>query len=73
MKARNVLQRAANILTTAILVVAVCFAMVAVSATLALGKGEASLLGWKPYIVLSDSMREDFQVGDLAFSHEVTS
>ena len=52
MKARNVLQRAANILTTAILVVAVCFAMVAVSATLALGKGEASLLGWKPYIVL---------------------
>lgn len=71
MKARNVLQRAANILTTAILVVAVCFAMVAVSATLALGKGEASLLGWKPYIVLSDSMREDFQVGDLAFSHEV--
>ena len=71
MKARNVLHRAANILTTAILVVAVCFAMVAVSATLALGKGEASLLGWKPYIVLSDSMREDFQVGDLAFSHEV--
>lgn len=61
----------ANVLSTAVLVVAVCFAVFAVVTTLSSGKGEANLLGWKPYIVLSDSMKTEFQVGDVAFSHAV--
>lgn len=61
----------ANVLTTAVMVVAVCFAIFAVVATLSSGRGEASLMGWKPYVVLSDSMKTEFQVGDIAFSRAV--
>lgn len=71
MSARKALNVIANVLVTAIFTFAVCFAAFVVVATLASGKGEASVLGWKPYIVLSDSMRSEFEVGDIAVSREV--
>ena len=60
-----------NVLTTVILVVALAFTVVVVATTITSGKGEASLFGWKPYVVLSDSMQQDFQVGDIVVTREV--
>lgn len=60
-----------NVLTTVIFLAAVAFTVVVVATTLVSGAGEASLFGWKPYVVLSDSMQKDFQVGDIAVTHRV--
>ena len=68
---RKPLDRVVSVLATAILVFAVCFAVFAVAVTLSSGGRQASLLGWKPYIVLSDSMQPEFGVGDIAVSREV--
>lgn len=71
MSFRKVSNVVANVLTTVIFVAAVCFTVVVVATTLASGKGEVTFFGWKPYIVLSDSMQSEFQVGDIAVSREV--
>lgn len=60
-----------NVLTTLIFIAALLFTIMVVATTIASGKNEASLLGWKPYVVLSDSMQQDFQVGDMAVTREV--
>lgn len=71
MSARKTLSTFFSILTTVVFVCAVCFTVVVVATTLVSGRSEASLLGWKPYVVLSDSMRSEFEVGDIAVSHAV--
>ncbi|MDO4290962.1 MAG: signal peptidase I [Eggerthellaceae bacterium] len=60
-----------NALTTIIFVLALVFTVVAVGVTLTSRGGEVSLLGWKPYVVLSDSMQSEFEVGDIAVSGPV--
>lgn len=71
MSARKTLSTFFSILTTVVFVCAVCFTVVVVATTLVSGRSGASLLGWKPYVVLSDSMRSEFEVGDIAVSHAV--
>lgn len=71
MSARKTLNVIANVLTTVIFAFALCFTLLVVATTLTSGKNEASIFGWKPYIVLSDSMRSEFEVGDIAVSREV--
>lgn len=60
-----------NVVTTAIFVVALAFTVIVVAMTLTSRGGEVSLFGWKPYVVLSDSMQTEFQVGDIAVSRAV--
>lgn len=71
MSARKTLAMLFNVLTTVVFACAVCFTVVVVATTLVSGRSEASLLGWKPYIVLSDSMQSEFEVGDIAVSRAV--
>ena len=71
MSARKTLPMLFNVLTTVVFACAVCFTVVVVATTLVSGRSEASLLGWKPYIVLSDSMQSEFEVGDIAVSRAV--
>lgn len=67
-KTRNVVL---NVVTTIIFVVALAFTLVVVALTLTSHGGEVSIFGWKPYVVLSDSMKPVFQAGDVAVSHPV--
>lgn len=60
-----------NILSTLLLVAAVCFTVAVVAITLTSKDGTASIAGWKPYVVLSDSMQKDFQVGDVVVTRAV--
>ncbi|WP_165247779.1 signal peptidase I [Adlercreutzia sp. ZJ141] len=62
---------ALNVATTAIFVAALAFTLIVVGTTLTSKGGEVSFFGWKPYVVLSDSMQTEFQVGDIAVSHVV--
>lgn len=68
---KRVLSVLANVLSTIIFVAALLFTVIVVATTLTSRGGEASLLGWKPYVVLSDSMQQDFQVGDIVVTREV--
>lgn len=69
--ARRVLSVLANVLSTLIFIAALLFTVMVVATTLTSRGGEASLFGWKPYVVLSDSMQQDFQVGDIVVTREV--
>ena len=60
-----------NIFSTLLLVAAVCFTVAVLAITLTSKDGTASIAGWKPYVVLSDSMQKDFQVGDVVVTHAV--
>lgn len=68
---RKPLDIVVNVLTTALFAFAVCFAVFAVAATLSTGRGEASFFGWRPFIVMSESMQGVFEAGDVAVSREV--
>lgn len=70
-RGKKALNRVVSILTTVIFVVALAFTLVVVATTLSSRGGEATFFGWKPYIVLSDSMQTEFQVGDIAVSRAV--
>lgn len=70
-RGRKILDRVISVLTTVIFVVALLFTLVVVATTLSSRGGEATFFGWKPYIVLSDSMQTEFQVGDIAVSRAV--
>ena len=70
-RGKKALNRVISILTTVIFVVALAFTLVVVATTLSSRGGEATFFGWKPYIVLSDSMQTEFQVGDIAVSRAV--
>ncbi len=62
-KAGNIIGK---VLTVLILVFAVFVMLFTVISVNTVGKEEASFLGYKPNIVLSDSMKDTFAVGDLA-------
>ena len=70
-RGKKALNRVISILTTVIFVVALAFTLVVVATTLSSRGGEATFFGWKPYIVLSDSMQTEFQAGDIAVSRAV--
>lgn len=64
---RKALDAAGKIITTVILIFAVCVMIFTVISVNTVGK-DADFLGYKPYIVLSDSMKDTFAVGDLSVS-----
>lgn len=70
-RARRIVNRIANVLTTIIFLAALAFTVLMVATTLSSKGGEATFFGWKPYIVLSESMQTEFQVGDIAVSRTV--
>lgn len=59
-----------RVVTTLILIFAVCVMIFTVISVNTVGK-DADFLGFKPNIVLSDSMQDTFQVGDLEISKKV--
>lgn len=67
---KKALHIAGNILTVLILIFAICMTAFTIISVRTLG-GNANILGYKPYIVLSDSMRDTFQVGDISVSKAV--
>ncbi len=67
---KKALHIAGNILTVLILIFALFMTAFTIISVRTLG-GNANILGYKPYIVLSDSMRDTFQVGDISVSKAV--
>ena len=68
---KNILTRVRQIVTALILVFAVLVMVFTVVSVNTVGRQDANLFGYKPYIVLSDSMHDTFQVGDIAVSRAV--
>ncbi len=64
---KKALDIAVRIMTTVILIFSVCVMIFTVISVNTVGK-DADFLGYKPYIVLSDSMKDTFAVGDLSVS-----
>lgn len=64
---KKALDIAVRIITTIILIFSVCVMIFTVISVNTVGK-DADFLGYKPYIVLSDSMKDTFAVGDLSVS-----
>ena len=64
---KKALDIAVRIITTVILIFSVCVMIFTVISVNTVGK-DADFLGYKPYIVLSDSMSDTFAVGDLSVS-----
>lgn len=67
---KKALDIAVRIITTVILIFSVCVMIFTVISVNTVGK-DADFLGYKPYIVLSDSMKDTFAVGDLSVSKTV--
>lgn len=60
-----------NILTALILIFALLVMIFTVISVNTVNREDASIFGYKPYIVLSDSMQDTFKVGDIAVSKTV--
>ncbi len=60
-----------RIVTILILLFAIAVMIFTVISVNTVGKEDASLFGYKPYIVLSDSMQDTFAVGDMTVSKAV--
>ncbi len=60
-----------RIVTILILLFAIAVMIFTVISVNTVGKEEASIFGYKPYIVLSDSMQDTFEVGDMVISKSV--
>ena len=67
---KKALDIAVRIITTVILIFSVCVMIFTVISVNTVGK-DADFLGYKPNIVLSDSMKDTFTVGDLSVSKTV--
>ena len=67
-KALHIAGRVVTVLILIFTVFVMIFTIVSVSTV---GKDDASIFGYKPYIVLSDSMQDTFAVGDMSVSKEV--
>ena len=67
-KALHIAGKVATGLVLAFTVFVMIFTIISVNTV---GKEEASFLGYKPNIVLSDSMQDTFAVGDLEISKKV--
>lgn len=59
-----------NILTAIIFLFALCVMIFTIISVNTVNKENDGIFGFKPYIVLSDSMSEVFQVGDMAISRQ---
>lgn len=60
-----------KILTVCILIFALFVMIFTVISVNTVNREDASIFGYKPYIVLSDSMKDTFEVGDIAVSKTV--
>lgn len=67
---KKALDLVVRIITILILIFAICVMIFTVVSVSTLGK-DADLFGYKPYIVLSDSMQDTFAVGDISVSKKV--
>lgn len=67
-KALNIAGKIVAILILAFTVLVMVFTVISVNTV---GPDKASLFGYKPYIILSDSMKDTFAVGDMTVSKEV--
>lgn len=61
---------AGKVITTIILIFSVCIMIFTIISVNTVGK-DSGLFGYRPYIVLSDSMKDTFSVGDLTVSKTV--
>lgn len=68
---KKALHIAGRVVTALILVFAVAVMIFTVISVGTVGRDKSSLFGYKPNIVLSDSMQDTFAVGDLEISKEV--
>ena len=68
---KKALSIAGRVLTILILLFAVAVMIFTVISVNTVGREDASLFGYKPYIVLSDSMQDTFAVGDMTVSKAV--
>lgn len=67
-KALNIIGRIVTVLILIFAILVMIFTVVSVNTV---GEDKASLFGYKPYIVLSDSMNDVFAIGDMTVSREV--
>ncbi len=68
---KKALRIVGNILTALILIFALFVMIFTVVSVNTVNREEASIFGYKPYIVLSDSMQDTFEVGDMVISKSV--
>ena len=68
---KKALRIVGNILTALILIFALTVMSCTVVSVNTVNREEASIFGYKPYIVLSDSMQDTFEVGDMVISKSV--
>lgn len=68
---KKALHIASRVVTILILIFAVAVMLFTVISVNTVGRDKASLFGYKPNIVLSDSMQDTFEVGDLEISRAV--
>lgn len=68
---KKALHIAGRVVTILILIFAVAVMLFTVISVNTVGQDKASLFGYKPNIVLSDSMQDTFEVGDLEISRAV--
>lgn len=68
---KKTLQVIGRVVTALILIFSVFIMIFTVLSVTMVNKENATLFGYKPYIVLSDSMNTEFQVGDMAISKQV--
>ncbi len=68
---KKALHTIGRVLTSLILIFSIFIMIFTVLSVTMVNKENATLFGYKPYIVLSDSMNTEFQVGDMAVSKQV--
>ncbi|MDR1628915.1 MAG: signal peptidase I [Oscillospiraceae bacterium] len=71
MKKNKVVSVIGTVLTTVILLFTVVVMVFTIVSVNTVGRESAGILGYRPYIVLSDSMRAQFAVGDIVVSKNV--
>lgn len=71
MKKNKVLSVIGTVLTTIILLFTVAVMVFTIISVNTVGRENAGIFGYRPYIVLSDSMRAQFAVGDIVVSKNV--
>ena len=67
---KKVLRIAGRIITALILIFALFVMIFTIVSVNTVNREDASLFGYKPYIVLSDSMKDTFEVGDIAVTKQ---
>lgn len=68
---KKALRITGKVLTWLLLVFVIFIVIFTIVSVLTVGKEKATIFGYKPYIVASDSMQGEFSAGDIIFSKEV--